>query len=85
MDTMKVFLKRMFVVFLARVRPDSSVAKPRCMMNTRPAASIIQALFAVNCPGVTPSSAMPLAGSKTPPVSSIAATIRFMVWSPPEG
>jgi hypothetical protein len=48
MEMMNVFLNRMLVVFLARVSPDSSVAKPRCMMNTRPAHSIIQTLLAVN-------------------------------------
>ena len=45
---MKVFFTRMLTVFFARVRPDSSVAKPRCMMNTRPAQSIIQTLLAKN-------------------------------------
>ena len=47
-EMMNVFLNRMLVVFLARVMPDSSVAKPRCMMNTSAAASIIQTLFATN-------------------------------------
>ena len=32
-DTMNVFLNRMFVVFLARVRPDSRVAKWQNRLN----------------------------------------------------
>ena len=56
----------------ARVRPDSSVAKPRCMMNTRPAQSIIQTLLAVNWPTVTPSSASARLGrASTPAKASI--------------
>jgi len=70
MDTMKVFLNRMFVVFLARVSPDSRHAKPRCMMKTSPAASIIQTLFAVNWPGVTASSACAIPGSRSAPAAS---------------
>ena len=35
---MNVFLNRMLIVFFERVSPDSTVANPRCMMNTRPAA-----------------------------------------------
>ncbi len=38
-DTMKAFLNRMFVLFLARVSPDSSVEKPGCMLNTGLAAA----------------------------------------------
>ena len=56
-DTTKVFLNRMLVVFLARVSPDSSVANPRCMMNTKAAAIIIQRLLVVNISALTPSSA----------------------------
>ena len=43
-----VFLKRMLTVFLARVSPLSSVAKPRCMMNTRPPAMSTQRLSTRN-------------------------------------
>ena len=43
-----MFLNRMFTVFLERVSPDSRVAKPRCMMNTRNVATSIQVLLTVN-------------------------------------
>ena len=45
---MKVFLNRMLTVFLDCVSPDSRLAKPKCMMNTRAAAIIIHRLCAVN-------------------------------------
>jgi hypothetical protein len=47
MQGISVFLKRMFTVFLDWVRPDSTVAKPRCMMNTSAAEIIIHRLFTV--------------------------------------
>ena len=34
-------------LFFERVSPDSTVANPRCMMNTSPAESIIQILLVV--------------------------------------
>ena len=42
------FLNRMFEQFFARDKPDSTVAKPSDMMNTKAAAIIIQRLFTVN-------------------------------------
>ena len=48
MEMIAVFLNRMLTVFLALVRPLSSAAKPRCMMNTRKVATSIQVLFTVN-------------------------------------
>jgi len=54
MATMAVFLNKMFVVFFARVRPDSSEAKPKCMTKTRKVATSIQVLFAVKRPCETP-------------------------------
>jgi hypothetical protein len=47
MQGMSVFLNRMFTVFFERVKPDSTHANPRCMMNTSAAASIIHTLLAV--------------------------------------
>jgi hypothetical protein len=44
---MNTFLNRMFTVFFDCVRPDSSVAKPRCMRNTRPAAITVQSMLVV--------------------------------------
>jgi hypothetical protein len=38
----------MFTVFLLRESPDSTDAKPRCMMNTNAEQIIIQMLFATN-------------------------------------
>ena len=69
---MKVFLKRMFVVFFARVRPDSTMAKPRCMMNTNAAANIIQTLFAVKRAGEI-SSASATLGAR---LQAITAAVR---------
>ena len=45
---MNTFLKRMFTVFFCRVRPDSRVAKPRCMTKTRAAAIRIHRLSTMN-------------------------------------
>ena len=45
MATMHTFLNRMLTVFLARVRPDSSIAKPRCIMKTRKVETSIQVLL----------------------------------------
>ena len=77
-EMMNVFLNRMLVVFLARVRPDSSVAKPRCMMNTRPAQSIIQTLLAVNTPAETASSAEAAAGNNSAAPIAIPVSVRRM-------
>ena len=52
MDGIRVFLKRMLHVFFARVRPDSTVAKPRCMMNTRAVERSIHTLLTVNATSV---------------------------------
>jgi hypothetical protein len=66
---MKVFLNRMLVVFLARVSPVSTMAKPKCMMKTRPAANIIQTLLATKVPCDTPSSAKATAGARRAPAA----------------
>ena len=42
-----VFLKRMFVQFLVRQSPDSTVAKPRCIRNTSMPPIRIQMLLIV--------------------------------------
>ena len=47
MQGINVFLNRMFTVFFDRVSPDSTVAKPRCMMNTSAVANIIQMVLVV--------------------------------------
>jgi hypothetical protein len=44
----KIFLKRMLIVFFCRVRPISRKAKPECIKNTRAVQTIIQTLLAVN-------------------------------------
>ncbi len=51
-------------MFFARVSPDSTVANPRCMTNTRNVATIIHRLFTVNISTVTAGSAA-AAGSAT--------------------
>ena len=52
---MNTFLKRMFTVFLDWLRPDSTVAKPRCMINTSAAEISSQRLLIVKkaAPGVS--------------------------------
>ena len=42
------FLKRIFTTFFFWTNPDSRVAKPRCMMNTKTVETSIQILLAVN-------------------------------------
>ncbi len=83
METMNVFLNRMFVVFLARVSPDSRVAKPRCMMNTRPAAIIIHRLLAVNIASPTPPSwaaaGPPEARTSSPASSTLSIQRNFLL------
>ena len=66
-----VFLNRMLTVFLARVMPLSSAAKPRCMMNTRNVATSIQVLLTVNISGET-SCANAALGARTRPRSNSA-------------
>jgi hypothetical protein len=75
---MVTFLKRTLTVFLARVRPLSRQLKPRCMMNTRAAESIIQMLFAVKSASSKASSsaraspgASQLAASRAAPVRTV--------------
>jgi len=46
MQKSSTFFVRMFTVFLARVRPASSRAKPGCMKKTRKAATSTQTKFA---------------------------------------
>src|SRR5574344_1098050 len=48
MAGVRVFLKRMLLQFLARASPDSTQAKPRCMMKTRQPPSITHRLFTAN-------------------------------------
>ena len=53
MATMLTFLNRILTVFFACVSPASSVAKPRCIMNTKNAETNIQVLFIVNMASAT--------------------------------
>ena len=78
---MKVFLNRMLTEFFARVRPVSSIAKPRCMMKTSPAASIIQTLLAVKRPGLMPSSARAMPGTVIARARVVRASFRFINFS----
>ena len=47
MAGVRVFLNKMFTVFLDWVNPASTPANPKCMINTRAVAIIIQTLLAV--------------------------------------
>jgi hypothetical protein len=47
MAMIDTFLNKMLTVFFARVSPDSKVAKPKCIMNTRMVETSIQVLFTV--------------------------------------
>lgn len=44
MEIVKKFFINIFNVFLDRVNPDSTMAKPACIKNTRSAATIIQTI-----------------------------------------
>jgi len=48
MAMMKQFLKRMLTVFLRWHKPDSKLAKPRCMIKTKAAEIRIQRLLSAN-------------------------------------
>src|SRR5690606_17195398 len=46
--SVRVFLNRMFTVFFDCVKPASTLAKPKCIINTNAVANIIQMLLVVN-------------------------------------
>ena len=49
-----MFLKSIFTVFLDLVKPDSSAAKPKCIINTSRVETSIQVLLAVNIASAAP-------------------------------
>src|SRR5690606_14579401 len=69
-----MFLNRTFTVFLERVRPDSRVANPMCMMKTRAVANIIHTLLAVNRALVAASVAEAAVGATSAVASSALAS-----------
>ena len=76
------FLARMLVVFLTRVRPLSSNAKPACIVNTRTPASTTQALSRAACTAATGSPACAAAGvasrtTNAPAAPSATIVLRF--------
>ena len=88
--TIIVFLNKMFTVFLDRVSPDSSVAKPRCMMKTSIPANMIHRLLvtkpsvcsiadtvAAGVSSVSGSAASSVAGTSADSVASVASCAKI--------
>ena len=88
MDASARFLAMMFATFFERVRPDSSMAKPACIKNTRTPAMNTHRLSMTACTisADMESSCAPTgpAKRKKPPTAPAAAisSLRFMVVLP---
>jgi hypothetical protein len=67
--TINVFLNSILTVFFARVKPDSMVANPRCIINTKNIDTIIHTLLMVKIGSV--GALLPLSAKAVAPIPRI--------------